>query len=359
MRARVRLLPPAALAFVALMTALPASADQGTEAEVILKRGLTELAAKHTDQAQTLLEQACTALYKAYRDEQRPQSLFNLAICEEARDHFATAAARYDEYFALMDRLSEPERAAEAARQREAASRRQAIDPFIPTVTLVLPSDTPEGTRVTRLRKNGDQEEMSVGVPLRLDPGSHTIATQVGDGPRADTVFTVAKGDKNKLIKLRFVLGDPSSRQVQPGRPSSPVSSALPPLDPGISGWRATAYTVGAVGIAGLLLGVVSGAITWAQKSVIDGNCVATATATMMTPQVCNAAGQSAADTAHTWGIVSTPSFIAGGALVATGIILYVTEPAPPKLQGTLRRLSVGVAGLDYRGATVGATWAW
>ena len=359
MRARVRLLPPAALAFVALMAALPAAADQGSDAEETLKRGLTELAAKHNDQAQALLEQACSALVKAYRDEQRPQSLFNIAICEEAREHYATAAARYDEYFALMDRLSEPERAAELSRQKEAAGRRQALEPFIPTVTLVLPTDTPEGTRVMRIRKNGDQEEMSVGVPLRLDPGQHTVATQVGDGPRADTVFTVAKGDKNKQIKLRFMLGDPASRQVQPGRPSSPVSSALPPLDPGITAWRASAYTAGAVGVAGLLLGVVSGAITWAQKSVIDGNCASTATATMMTPQVCNASGQSAADTAHTWGTVSTPAFIAGGALVATGIILYVTEPAPPKLQGTLRRLSVGVASVDHRGATTSVQWAW
>jgi len=359
MRARVRLVPSAAFALVALLAALPAAADQGSAAEETLKRGLTELAAKHTDQAQALLEQACTDLYKAYREEQRPQSLFNLAICEEARDNFATAAARYDEYFALMDRLSDPERAAELSRQKEAASRRQAIEPFIPTVTLVLPSDTPEGTRVMRIRKGGEQEEMSVGVPLRLDPGTHTVATQVGDGPRAETVFTVGKGDKNKLVKLRFVLGDPSSRQVQPGRPTSPVSSALPPLDPGITGWRATAYTMGAVGIAGVLLGVVSGAITWAQKSVIDGNCLVTASASMMTPPICNATGQGAADTAHTWGEVSTPAFIAGGALVATGIILYVTEPAPPKLQGMLRRLSVGVAGVDHHGASMGVGWAW
>lgn len=198
-----------------------------------------------------------------------------------------------------------------------------------------------------------------MGVPLRLDPGVHTVATQVGDGPRTNTVFTVAKGDKNRLVKLSFKVGDLTNNRVQPGRRTAPVSSALPPLDPGITAWRASAYTIGAVGVAGVLLGVVSGAITWAQKSVIDGNCAATATATMMTPQVCNAAGQSAADTAHTWGEVSTPAFIAGGALVATGIILYVTEPAPAKLQGMVRRLSVGVASVDHRGTTMGVSWAW
>ena len=51
--------------------------------------------------------------------------------------------------------------------------------------------------------------------------------------------------------------------------------------------------------------------------------------------------------------------FIAGGTLLATGIILYVTEPAPPRLQGTRRGLSVGVASTGPRGATVGVRWTW
>lgn len=367
MRDRARFLLSTALVLAVVSAALPAAAqDSGQLAGELLKTGLAEMAAKRYDKA-------CPLLLKSYRAEQRAETLFNLARCEEDRGRVATAAARYDEYFAVVATLTPAEQAAERQRQTEAGGRRPALDAVIPTVKLILPADAPEGTRVTRVPLDGgDPVDMAVGVALPLDPGDHVISTQVSDGPRTDKAFRVNRGDRNKEVKLTVTLGNLSGRVSWA---TAPRATALPPVDPGTSAWRISAITIGAVGVAGILAGFITGAVTLAQKSVIAANCaqVTDPKTMMMMPQVCNPVGVSAANTAHTWGLASTATFIAGGALLATGIILYVTEPAPPRLQGALpaqpatgalspiRRswVTLGVASADAHGATVGAAWSW
>jgi hypothetical protein len=348
----------------ATMVLRPAQVLADDAAEEMLRRGLVELEAKHTAAARELLDRACPLLNKKYHDDPRPRTLYDLAICEEARDRYATAAAHYDEYFSILDRLSGDERRVEMTRQADAARRRQAIEPFIPTVVLVLPTDAPAETRALRFPDDGSPPvSISVGVPLRLDPGEHVVSTQAGaDGPRTDTKFSVRKGEKNKKIELKWSVGDSSSRVVQPGVKRGPIDPDLPPIDPPISAWRIGAYSMGAAGIAGLLLGIVSGAVTWAQKGRVSSNCEANpmvGKSMAVLPQVCNPDGESGANTARTWGAVSTPAFVAGGALLGLGIILYVTEPTPARLQqqGGLRLPSLAVKGIDYGGATFDATW--
>jgi hypothetical protein len=342
---------PAALALALLAAALPAAADPPSpDAQLASGKDLLK-----TGQ----YDAACPMLEASYKNGHRPEALYDLAVCEEGRGHVATAAVDYNAYFALYDRLSVAEQNEERPRMQDAARRREALEPRIPTIKLILDAAAPDGTKVTRFPKGGgDPVEMSVGVPLPVDPGEYQVATQVPGGPRYDQQFTVKPGDKDRPIKLKFVMPDPYAAGTRYGATSQPIAPPLPPLEPGISAWRVSAYTIGGIGVAGILVGIISGAITWGQKGTVSGNCTPPPT-DPMTTRLCNQSGEGAADTAHTWGLVSTVTFIAGGALLATGIILLVTEPAPPKLQGSLRGPFIGVTSVDPHGATFGARWAW
>jgi hypothetical protein len=225
-------------------------------------------------------------------------------------------------------------------------------------VKLIIPASAPDGTRVTRVpRDGGPPVEMAVGVPLPIDPGKHVISTEAPGGARWDGTFIVKRGERNRSIELTVLPASASNRAARFGAPVSPVTSGLPPLDPGPSAWRISAYTLGGVGIAGLLLGAITGAITWGQKSVVSANCTEPPSDAMPMPRLCNDKGAQAADLAHTLGLVSTVSFIAGGLLTATGITLFFTEPAPPKLRGSVPSIRVGA--MAAGAPAVELKWTW
>lgn len=352
MRSPACSLAAAALAVAVLCPAAPARADEPVRSpEELLSAGNAELKAGHYDKA-------CKLLEDSYRGGQSLEALFQLGVCEEGRGNVATAAAHYDDYFVLFDRLSATDKNRELKRAEQVSDRRRKLDPLIPTVRLVLPANAPEGTKVTRTpRDGGEPVEMAVGVSLPIDPGLHVISTQAPGGARWQGRFEVKKGERDKALPLQVLAGSEAGRPARFGAPISPVTTGLPPLDPGPTAWRVAAYTTGAIGVAGLLLGAIAGSITWGQKGSVDANCTPPPTDSMPAPRLCNDKGAAAADTAHTWGLVSTVSFVAGGVLAATGITLFFTEPAPPKLQGSLPTVRIG--GLATGGATVEVGWTW
>jgi hypothetical protein len=269
--------------------------------------------------------QACPALRKILRQDSRPKTLFYLAECEEKWGRIATAAVHYDDYLAMYDGLSPSEQKEEQKREEQAAARREALEKKIPRVMLRLPRDAPASTRVLRTPPDGGEPVgVAVGVPLPIDPGKHVISTEVPGRPRMDKNFTVREGE-SKVVELEVA---PASSSVQPTRrasPLQPVPTVLPPLDPGTPPRRIAAYTLGGVGVVGILGGVVTGAITWAQKGPIEGNCLG---------RICNETGVGAKDTAKVTGIISTVAFPVGIAALGAGVLLYVTEPAPARLGG-------------------------
>jgi hypothetical protein len=269
--------------------------------------------------------QACPALRDMLRQDPRPKTLFYLAQCEEKWGRIATAAVHYDDYLAMYDGLSPSVQKQEQKREEQAAARREALEKKIPRVMLRLPGDAPASTRVLRTPPDGGAPvPVAVGVPLPIDPGKHVIGTEVPGRPRMDKSFTVKEGE-SKVVELEVA---PASSSIEPTRkaaPLQPVPSLLPPLDPGTPPRRIAAYTLGGVGVVGILGGVVTGAITWAQKGPIESNCIG---------RICNPIGVGAKDTAKATGIISTVAFPVGLAALGAGVLLYVTEPAPARLGG-------------------------
>ena len=296
---------------------------------------------------------ACASLRQSFHLEALPETLFHLAECEEGAHHVTSAAANYDDYLALYDQLPERNQLEEREREKLASQRRRDLDAKIPHVIFRLPATVPEGTRVTRrVAQTNDRLEVAIGVQLPIDPGEHYVMTEVAGRSPWEKRFFISEGE-NKTVELDV---SPPTKGAVDGtrmnRPIAPVPTMLPPLNPGISGRRVAAYTVAGIGVAGILAGAVTGALVWGQKGIISDNC-----GTGLN-HLCNPTGESASDTAKTFGTVSTVTFAVGLTALAGGILLYVTEPAPAKLSSAPARFKVGV-NADPKGMMVGGQWTW
>jgi hypothetical protein len=95
------------------------------------------------------------------------------------------------------------------------------------------------------------------------------------------------------------------------------LESTAPP-----SAQKVVAFAFGGVGVAGIAGGAVFGLLAEASWTSSKNEC--------STPQHClNHAGAVADhDSAELWATTSTVAFVAGGALVATAIVLLATAPA-------------------------------
>ena len=325
----------------------PAAADDGQE---FFEKGVADLEAGRYDAA-------CPVLLRAYRLDKRPIALFKLAECQEKAGRIATAALHYDEYLDLFERLSPPERRDEGEREREAFKRREQMEKDIPRVTFKLPETSPVGTKVTRVTKaGGDPIPVALGIPLPIDPGEHYVMTEPPGGTRWEKRFFIQKGDR-QTIELRVASPDDDAKSVRYSKPLEPVPALLPPLERGTSGQRIAAYIAGGIGGVGLVTGIVTGAIAWSQKGVVNSNCRG---------GLCNLEGQDAADLASTTGAVSSVAFPIGLVGVATAVILILTEPEPSRLGRTPRPAVAARPApvIDVRTAGqpegyVGARWVW
>lgn len=322
------------------LAALPgaARADEpaSTDPDALLEQALRDMKDKK-------LERACPALRESYRQDPRLNVLFHLAECEEQSGKVATAVGLYEKYLEKFDKLSPSEQTDEAVREEKATARRDALARELPKVTLKLPANAPAGSKVTRTSADGLQVALVLNVPLALDPGEVVLRVQAPGHRDVEHRFTV-KGGEQKTVELPVpILDRGTERNARVGKPLEPVPSYLPPLENDSQGQRIAAYISGAIGVAGLAAGAISGGYTWGQAGIIEKSCV---------DQLCTPKGEEAKDTAATYGTVSTVTFAVGGVALAAGVILFVTAPSPSKLSAVPARVVARPSGVDV-------TWQW
>jgi hypothetical protein len=323
--------------------AVPAAAQDIAAAEALFNRGMADLSAGR-------YETACKAIAESQRMDPRPGTLFTLATCEERWGHVATAVTRYGDYLALYDRLPEDRKATQGDRPKVAREQREKLALEVPELLLSLPPEAPAGTVVKR-----DGQVMAaaaLGVGLPVDPGEHTVSTEVPGGAVWEQRVTLAKGEKKKVtLEVRA--------KVEPQPMPTPTPVPAPPSvdSTGPSGRRAAAIAVGSVGIAGLVLGGVMGGLTLAKKGVINDHCGKSP----KDPTGCDQTGLDAASSAKPLGLGSTIGFAVGLAGVGVGAVLLLTEPRSPKQAASARGpwISAGMLSAGPDGAMVGAGGAW
>lgn len=260
------------------------------------------------------LARACTQFAASMKLTTRVAPLLNLAECEERRGRLLTALAHWEAAIAV---LPKKDGRIELARKRvEALSRR------IPRLTVRLVPEAPPGSKVTL--DGAEISAAALGLPVPSDPGRHTLVASAPGHREARFTVELAEAETKEVV-------------ASPG-PEGP--SAPPPPPPADGRLRTAGFVVGGAGLASLVIGIVSGALTIAKKSTVDAHCL----------KGCDDTAREAATAGKRLSTISTVTFIAGGAGLATGLTLVLVSPSGRPAATVTAGASPGGGSLTLRG---------
>jgi hypothetical protein len=281
----------------------------------------------------------CPKIARSYELDPLPGALFTLAACYARWGKNYSAVLRYQEFLAVVAALPPAERTEQQQRVITASEKLIALEPLVSKLTLTLAATAPADAQV----------EMD-GVPVApgmlgtvqpIDPGDHRFLVRTSDGRMAETVERLEPG-----VARQITLEGPAAASpefvVEPDEPSD--GDVLFPL-------KTWAFIAGGVGVAGIVVGSITGGMVFAKKGEVEDNCL---------DLVCNQDGKDAADAAQTLGLVSSITFGVGIAGLAAGTLLWFLAP-DDELEGQdhALRLTVGSALGDPASGTIGVTGTW
>jgi hypothetical protein len=207
------------------------------------------------------------------------------------------------------------------------------------------------------------------GTGIPVDPGQHKFTFEVAGQRPVERLLVISEGQKDRREAIR--LGAPAASTAPSpnailapttpnGTGTSPASSAVAPTEPVAGGspggrQRIAGIVVGAAGVVGLGLGAVFGGLAasdWSSaKAACNGKPVSCTTSS-------SSPGFQDEGSATTKATISTVGFIAGGALVAGGVVVFLTAPkgssseAPASARGVdvVPSAGPGGTGMTIRG---------
>jgi hypothetical protein len=262
-------------------------------------------------------------------------TMLNLAECYEKTGRTASAWAEYREAIPLA------RAAGSKARLDLATERAQALQERLSTLTIRAMAGDDTDVHLEVRRDGVALQEAEIGSPIPVDPGEHMVeAVAPGKQPWSSKVQVAGDAAKVSVeIPKLQASGEPASSSSSAVTSSS--GNAPPPSDkPASSAQQTTGLVFGGVGVVGLGLGTFFGLQASSKWSDAKGKCADF-------PYGCGAEGNDLRSSAHSAATVSTVAFVAGGALLAAGVVLYLT--APTKKESVA--LSVGPSSAFLQGS--------
>jgi hypothetical protein len=313
------------VALLALALTTPAAAQQ-TDAPTALelfRQGREALAEKN-------YPVACAKFEESVRLDPHVGPMVSLAECEEAQNHLARAWTYWQQAVDLARTLGD-------ARQAVAKRHFDEIDARVPRLTLRRPPNAPPGLVVRR--DDVEVAEVSLDVPLPVEVGPHAL-TVSAPGFVTNTMTVNLREGEAKVLDLEPGTASPEPPPPAPAEPTRIEALGVPKRT---SPLRAIGLTTGGAGLLALGVGSVFGIEVIAAKSQPRGSCGPT-------PMGCDPQGN-ARNGVLNEGDASTALFVAGGALVATGVALWLLAPSNPETQAAGRVLPrIGAASLALEG---------
>jgi len=316
------------------------------------------------EQARSLVEQerfveACPKLAESERLDPGIGTLLWLADCYENVGQTASAWASFKEAAAAAAQKHD-------GREHIARDRAARLESRLSRLTIsIVPGAAVEGLRVHRDGMLVGSAEW--GLPLPVDPGSHTVtATAPGRQPWSSTVL-VGTGEQPDPITIptlppiptsppesdsphpRSVADSvPSAETVAGGAPDRSGDRALPAssADPNRgNGQRVAGLTIAAAGLAGIVVGTVYSLEAKAayDQSNTGGHC--------QPDNACDATGKDDRSRASSLALVATVAMGAGAAVAATGALVFFAAPKPAPAAVALTPTPAG--------GSVRLTWTW
>ena len=223
--------------------------------------------------------------------------------------------------------------------REDCAQRLADIDGVMPS--LVFEVKDGEGNDLSAVRVTMDGQPLAEkvdGSALQVDPGEHRFTFDDPDGlAHTEKKIVVREGDKNRHVRVVFgasaaPAGGPKARASSP--PSAPQS------DGGTQ--RTIGFVVGGLGIAGLVVGSIFGAMALGNQGTLKGECSA--------PNECLPSAQPNINTLHTNEILADVGLGVGVVGLAVGALLLFTAGPSEATPTSAIRLDVGPTSLAIHG---------
>jgi hypothetical protein len=263
----------------------------------------------------------------------------------------ALALRKQDKLGAAKERLlvcTDP--ACPAEIRDECAHRLTDVTDAIPSVVFDVKDEAGNDVLAVRVSMDGALLVDHIGAAaLSVDPGEHTFRFDGANASQSvERKFVIRDGEKNRHLAIAFGPsgGVMAATVPLPAVVAGPPLPSLPvPEQPSASSWssqKSLALVAGGVGIVGIGVGSVFGAMTFSQWSKSKSECAASCAPGSQAQSDKNSASSSAT--------ISDVGFIAGGVLIVGGAVLWFTAPSGAQLQVTPTASAQG-AGFTLRGA--------
>ena len=301
-------------AFCMLVTARAFADDNHVGAEALFDEGL-----RLFDQGK--VADACPKFAASYKLDPASGTLLNLGRCYEKMNKTASAWIAYRDLVSLAHKENNPKREAQA---------KQLADKLAPKLAK-LTIDAPEGVSIKLDENTLDPAELKTPIPI--DPGDHAIVAS------ASNKQSWTKSLKIVPAEQAMVAVPPLQDEASANQPPPPAPSPSPANDDGMGGMRIAALASGGLGVAGLAVGGIFGGIALSHASDARDHCVSR----------CDGDGLDARKDARSSADISTVGLIAGGVLLAGGVVLWLVAPQRRVSTGKAERRAGGGAARNGR----------
>lgn len=283
--------------------------------------------------------EACPKLAESQRLDPSAGTMLNLATCYEKNGQLASAWVTFKEAATAAQNANEKDRA-KLARAKVAD-----LEPKLATLSIAVApgADVPDLV----VKRDGETLGRAVwGTPVPVDPGAHTVeASAPGRRPWQSQAVVEGPGAKASIVvpPLAVDASPPVPAPPVPGSPPPAPPPAAPPSSSPGSTQRVLGVVTASVGLAGIAVGSVFGVLAKGHQNDAGPHCSGTE---------CDVTGISDLGDARTAATVSTIGFIAGGTLLAGGVVLYLVAPRGSPATGlfVVPGSDGSVAGLTLRG---------
>lgn len=294
---------------------------------------------------------ACPKLEASHKLDPGVGTLLYLADCYEGAGKLASAWATFREAASLA------KNAGNAERERVARTRAGMLESKLFRVSVKLEGAPPKGLIVSLVSRTGTEMKGELlNVPLPVDAGKLVIEVRAQGKKPFKTTVEIPSGAGDKVIEIPALVDEPAPVQTPTEPPAQQRAPEPPPApEPYWSGQRIAGISVGAAGVALMGVGSIFAAQAFSKNDEAKTLCEGT---------VCkNQQGVDALQGARTAADISTGLFLAGGAAVLGGVIVFFTAPsakksARPFTPFTMARVTATpIVGPRFTGASIGGSF--
>ncbi|WP_394832890.1 hypothetical protein LVJ94_40955 [Pendulispora rubella] len=258
--------------------------------------------------------EACPKLEESQKLDPGIGTQYNLANCYE---HIGRAASAWAVF---LNVAGEAKAAGQPAREKVARDRATVLEARLAKLVITVRATDVSQLKVTRDTLEVGRGQWGAAIPI--DAGEHRIVASAPGKKTWEKTVKVPVDGVTVNVEVPTLQDDPNAatladRGLMPGRPGE--GEQVPSDEHPGRTQRIGGIVAGAVGIVGIGVGTMFGLMSNSKKNDSEPHCNAN--------NQCDETGLGLRDDALNYGTYSTIAFIAGGAALVGGIVLFATAP--------------------------------